>query len=204
MTRLEVEQRWGERRRKPLYHPFAWIWSLPTLLNWLRNLIQWGILLHKSRIWWYKRNTREHEVRVLDSMGANAHDVDLCIREFSKFLIDRACTCYVNLKPGSMHNWEHLVSLLKQKFFSIGAELRRMRWHPRENQDIYVRRFHENALDCYDQVAKQMLVDIHLHSMMEEYWIFRRICFSVFSFSKLIRSPGVQTSQLKRLLGLVR
>lgn len=40
-------------------------------------------------------NIREHVVCPLDSMGAHAHDVDLCIREFSKSLMDRADTWYV-------------------------------------------------------------------------------------------------------------
>lgn len=31
-------------------------------------------------------NTREHVVRFLDSVGAHAHNVDLCMREFFKSL----------------------------------------------------------------------------------------------------------------------
>lgn len=36
-----------------------------------------------------KGNIREHFVRLLDSMGAFAHDTDLCMREFSKYLTDK-------------------------------------------------------------------------------------------------------------------
>lgn len=45
-----------------------------------------------------KGNTLEHVVSFLESICAHAHDAVLCLRKFSKSLIDRAYTWYVNLK----------------------------------------------------------------------------------------------------------
>lgn len=67
-------------------------------------------------------NTREHVVRFLDFTGAHANDVDLCLRELSKLLTDHAYAWYVKLKLGTVHNWEHLVSLFNTKIFHIEAK----------------------------------------------------------------------------------
>lgn len=37
---------------------------------------------------------------------------------------------------------------------------------------MYVKRFYEKALDCSDLVTDEVLVDVSLHCMMEEYQIF--------------------------------
>lgn len=50
-------------------------------------------------------------------MGAHTNDAYLCMREFLKSLTDWANNWYVNLKPGSVHAYEHLVSLFNTKFF---------------------------------------------------------------------------------------
>lgn len=60
-------------------------------------------------------------MRFLDLMGLFSHDVNLCLREFSKSLTDRAYTWYVNLKPGSVRNWEHLMSMFNAKSFYAKA-----------------------------------------------------------------------------------
>lgn len=39
-------------------------------------------------------------MRYVDLMDPFAHDTTLCHREFSKFLINKAYTCYDNLKSG--------------------------------------------------------------------------------------------------------
>lgn len=38
--------------------------------------------------------------------------------------------------------------------------------------DAYVKRFYEKVLDCYDLVAEHVLVDVYLHSMIENYRIY--------------------------------
>lgn len=47
--------------------------------------------------------------------------------------------------------------------------------------DMYVKRFHEKALDYYDPVAKEVLVNVCLHGVFEEYRIFlENLSFSYF------------------------
>lgn len=52
----------------------------------------------------------------MDSMGPFAHDAKLCLQELSKSLNDRAYNWYLNLKLGSIHGWEHLVTVFNTKF----------------------------------------------------------------------------------------
>lgn len=52
-------------------------------------------------------NTKKHVVRFIDSMGPYAHNTDLFLREFSKFLTDRVYTWYINLKPGAVIIMQH-------------------------------------------------------------------------------------------------
>lgn len=128
----------------------------------------------------------EHIVCFLHFMGAHAHDVDLCMRGFSKSLSDQAYILYVNFKPGLVHDKEHLVSLFNTKFFCVEAnftlaELGRMYQYPREDLDAYVKKFYENALDFCDLVADDVLVDVCLHDMIEEYIVYlENLSFSSF------------------------
>lgn len=48
----------------------------------------------------------------------------------------------------------------------------------RRNLDAYTRRFHERALDYCDLMAKDVLVDVCIHDMMEE---IENLSFSSFS-----------------------
>lgn len=95
-------------------------------------------------------------------------------------LIDRAYTWY---EPGLLHDWEHLMSLLKTKFLCIAkfslAKLGRTRRHPRVDLNAYVMRFHERALDCCNLMAEEVIVDVCFHGMLEEYCIFLEM-FSIF------------------------
>ena len=49
-----------------------------------------------------KGNVMEHVSKFMDSMGPFAGDWELCIREFSKSLTDRAYTWYSTLQPNSI------------------------------------------------------------------------------------------------------
>lgn len=46
----------------------------------------------------------------------HCHNPDLFLKEFSKSLTDHAYTWYMNLKPGTVHDWEDLVSFFNTKF----------------------------------------------------------------------------------------
>ena len=64
-----------------------------------------------------KGNAIEHVNKFLDSMGPFAGNGDLCFREFSKSLIDRAQTWYSTLQPGSIATWDDMVESFCSKYF---------------------------------------------------------------------------------------
>lgn len=76
------------------------------------------------------------------------------------------------------------------------AEIRQ----PKESLDPYVKRFHKKALDCCNPVAKDVLVDICLHGMVEDHQIYlENLSFS--SFSRLIEATR-QTKFVNKALKL--
>lgn len=124
-----------------------------------------GYIVSKLQLFDGRRgNTWDHIVRFLDLMDPFAHDIELCLREFSKSLTDRAYTMYVNLKPGSVHYWEQLLSISSTKFvcvepkisFLFWAKLSLLRQYPGQDLDLYIRRFHKKAIDCCDVVDEEI------------------------------------------------
>uniref|UniRef100_A0A2N9ENL4 Retrotransposon gag domain-containing protein n=1 Tax=Fagus sylvatica TaxID=28930 RepID=A0A2N9ENL4_FAGSY len=61
----------------------------------------------------------EHISKFLDSMGPFAAHGDLCLREFSKSLVDRAYTWYTVLPAGSIRTWEDMVESFCSKYFHV-------------------------------------------------------------------------------------
>ena len=66
-----------------------------------------------------KGNAMEHVSKFMDSMGPFAGDRELCIREFSKSLTDRAYTWYSTLQPNSIPTWEDMVESFCTKYFHV-------------------------------------------------------------------------------------
>lgn len=62
-------------------------------------------------------------------------------------------------------------------------QLGRTLQYPGEDLDAYFKHFHERALDYYDLVAEDMLVDVCLHGMIEGY----HVHLEMFSFSYVSR-----------------
>lgn len=125
-------------------------------------------------------------------MGPFAHNLEFCLREFSKSLTDRTYVWYLNLKPGSIQDWDHLVTLFNDKFFCDEArftlvELDRTRQYPGEDLNVYMKRFRERALDCSDVVNEENLVDIFLHGMANKYRVYLEN-LTFLSFSKLMEA----------------
>lgn len=139
-----------------------------------------------------KGNTIEHVSRFSAAMGPLAHNPEQCLREFSKSLTNRAYVWFLNLKPGSNHDWDYLVTLFNAKFFCgeakfTLAELGQTRQYQGEDLDIYVKRFSERAPDSSDAVDEETLVDVYLHGMVNEYPVYlENLTFP--SFSKLIEA----------------
>lgn len=96
------------------------------------------------------------------------------------------------MKPGSIQDWDHLVTLFNAKFFCGEArftlvELDRTRQYPSEDLNVYMKRFRERALDYSDVVNEKTLVDIFLHGMANEYWAYLEN-LTCLSFSKLMEA----------------
>lgn len=74
-----------------------------------------------------RRQYEKHTVHFLECKEAHTNDGDLFMREFLKS--DKPGLYLVcQLKPGSMHNWEHLVSLFNTKFFCGEAKFNSLSW----------------------------------------------------------------------------
>lgn len=93
-------------------------------------------------------------------MGHHFDKTDHCLKEFSKSLTDRKYKWYACLKLGTVRDWTHPLSLFNAKFFYAKArftlaQLNRTRQHSDEDLDIYVIKFHENALHCWNPVSER-------------------------------------------------
>lgn len=71
-------------------------------------------------------------------------------------------------------NWTHIFTLFNAKFFHAEANFTLAkrgptRQHSNEDLDVYVRKFRENALYYCDLVSEEMLINVCLHVMIEEY-----------------------------------
>ena len=64
-----------------------------------------------------KRSALVHVSKFIDSMGPYAGNGDLCLREFSKSLDDRAYTWYTKLPLGSVRSWDDMVEMFCEKYF---------------------------------------------------------------------------------------
>ena len=121
-----------------------------------------------------KGNAMEHISKFMDSMGPFAGDGELCLREFSKSLTNRAYTWYSTLQPNSIPTWEDMVESLCTNYFH-GEEkvtiitLHNLKQKPSEGFLDFIRRFKDTALNCYGQYKEQELVEICIDNMFPEY-----------------------------------
>ena len=121
-----------------------------------------------------KENAMEHVSKFMDSMGPFVGDRELCLREFSKSLTDRAYIWYSTLQPNSIPTWEDMVESFCIKYFH-GEEkvtiitLHNLKQKPSEWLIDFIRQFRDTTLDCYGQYKEQELVKICIDNMFSEY-----------------------------------
>uniref|UniRef100_A0A2N9ID84 Integrase catalytic domain-containing protein n=1 Tax=Fagus sylvatica TaxID=28930 RepID=A0A2N9ID84_FAGSY len=106
-----------------------------------------------------------HISKFVDSMGAYAGNGDLCLREFSKSLDDRAYTWYTTLPPGSVKVWEDMVELFCGKYFQAEEKITLVNLHTTKQangEDLlrYIHRFRDISLDCYANYEEGELVGL--------------------------------------------
>uniref|UniRef100_A0A2N9IL05 Retrotransposon gag domain-containing protein n=1 Tax=Fagus sylvatica TaxID=28930 RepID=A0A2N9IL05_FAGSY len=115
-----------------------------------------------------------HISKFIDSMGAYAGDGDLCLREFSKSLDDRAYTWYTTLPPGSVKAWEDMVELFCEKYFQAEEKVTLVNLHTTKQtngEDLlrYIHRFRDISLDCYANYEEGELVGVCIDNMLPEF-----------------------------------
>lgn len=98
---------------------------------------------------------------------------DLCMREFLKTPTDRAYTWMLTWNQVMCTTMSTSYHCSYTKFFCAEVkfsfvELDRTRQHPDDDLDMYLRRFHERALKCYDLVSEEVLVNVCLRGMLEK------------------------------------
>ena len=110
----------------------------------------------------------------IDTLSQYATNEDLCLREFSKSLCDRAYTWYTGLKLGSILTWDDMVDAFCTKYFH-GEEtvmlvtLQGTKQRSGEDLMKYIKRFRDKALDCYDHCEEKTLVEMCMGNMIMEY-----------------------------------
>jgi hypothetical protein len=115
-----------------------------------------------------------HISKFVDSMGAYAGNGDLCLREFSKSLDDRAYTWYTTLPPGSVKVWEDMVELFCGKYFQAEEKITLVNLHTTKQasgEDLlrYIHRFCDISLDCYANYEEGELVGVCIDNMLPEF-----------------------------------
>ncbi|GKU99724.1 hypothetical protein SLEP1_g12528 [Rubroshorea leprosula] len=110
----------------------------------------------------------KHVNKFLDVLGAHVDDKDLCLREFSKSLSDRAYTCEERITILDLYHTCQCVD---------------------EDLMVYVKRFRDLALDCYGSHVESFLVEICINNMFLEYHaILENIGIS--QFARLLNVAG--------------
>ena len=108
-------------------------------------------------------------------MGPYAGDKELCLREFTKSLVDRAYTWYTMLKRfcAKYYPGEDKVTL---------QSLQMVRQRPREDPVQFIKRFEDVSLDCYGDHEEKELVETCISNMLFDYrFNLENLCITQFS-----------------------
>ena len=121
-----------------------------------------------------KGSAVEHVSKFINTLGPYIADEDLCLREFSKSLCDRAYTWYISLKPRSIPTWDDMVDVFCTKYFHgeetvTFATLQATKQRSDEDLMEYIKSFKDIALDCYDHCEERTLVEMCMTNMIREY-----------------------------------
>uniref|UniRef100_A0A2N9FRF5 Uncharacterized protein n=1 Tax=Fagus sylvatica TaxID=28930 RepID=A0A2N9FRF5_FAGSY len=115
-----------------------------------------------------------HVSKFIDSMGVYVGNGEVCLREFSKSLDDRAYTWYTTLPPGSVKVWEDMVELFCGKYFQAEEKITLVNLHTTKQasgEDLlrYIHRFRDISLDCYANYEEGELVGVCIDNMLPEF-----------------------------------
>ena len=118
-----------------------------------------------------KESVMEHISKFLDSIGTFAAHGDLCLREFSKSLVDKAYTWYTVLPAGSIRTWKDMVESFCSKYFHVEEKITLVNLHSTKQQtgeDLvkYIHRFCDMSLDCHVKYQEGELVEVCIDNML--------------------------------------
>jgi hypothetical protein len=115
-----------------------------------------------------------HVSKFIDFMGPYAGNSDLCLREFSKSLDNRAYTRYTTLPPGFVKSWEDMVELFCGIYFQVEEKITLLNLHNTKQasgEDVlhYINHFCDISLDCYANYKEGELVRVCINNMLPEF-----------------------------------
>jgi hypothetical protein len=175
ITLSEVAELLQQEREKILKEPRHFVKKPPYPAELLKQPYpDKYVTLTFSRFDGRKGSALMHVSKFLDSMGPYAGNGDLCLREFSKSLDDRAYTWYTTLSPGSVRSWDDMVEMFCGKYFQAEEKVTLVNLHGTKQgngEDLlkYIHRFHDMALDCYANYEESELIGICINNMTPEF-----------------------------------
>ena len=107
-------------------------------------------------------------------MGPHIGDSNLCLREFSKSLTDRAYTWYMTLQPTSVKTWDDMVKIFCGKFFRVEERvtlhtLHSVKQKAGEGLLDFIKYFQDLVLDYYVNHEERELIEICIDNMLPDY-----------------------------------
>uniref|UniRef100_A0A2N9GLZ0 Retrotransposon gag domain-containing protein n=1 Tax=Fagus sylvatica TaxID=28930 RepID=A0A2N9GLZ0_FAGSY len=174
-TMIDVANLLKQEREKNLKKPRLFVKKPPYPTELLKQPYPEKYIVSTfSRFDGRKGNALVHISKFIDSMAAYAGNDDLCLREFSKSLDDRAYTWYTTLPPGSVKVWEDMVELFCGKYFQAEEKITLVNLHTTKQASgedflYYIHRFHDISLDCYANYEEGKLVGVCIDNMLPKF-----------------------------------
>ena len=128
----------------------------------------------------------KHVSRFVHTMGPYAGDRELCLREFTKSLVDRAYTWYTTVRPGSIKTWDEMMERFCAKYYPdedkvTFQSLLMVRQRPREDPVLFIKRFEDVSLDCYRDHEEKELIETCISNMLFDYRLnLENLCITQF------------------------
>ena len=119
-------------------------------------------------------STVELVSRFVHTMSPYVGDRELCLREFAKSLMDRACTWYTTLRPGPIKIWDEMMERFYAKYYPAKDKvtfqsLQMVRQRLGEDPVQFIKKFEDVSLDCYGDHEEKELVETCISNMLFDY-----------------------------------
>ena len=147
----------------------------------------------------------EHLSRFIHIIGPFAGDREMCLREFSKSLVDRAYKWYTTLRLRSIKTCDEMMEKFCAKYYSgedkvTFQSLQMVRQRPGEDPVQFIKRFENVSLDCYGDHEEKELVNTCISNMLFDYRLnLENLCITQFADLLQRIRRTVQTMRTKRV-----